>query len=88
MERDEQRDSKIVTKCDVYQWNKNENVLTLGLLHPLHIPYQKYEEILMDFNKGLPMLDEKEKIFVVVDRLTRYTYFMAVKKIDSIKQTA
>jgi hypothetical protein len=54
--------------------------MTLGLLHPLHIPEQKWEEISMDFIEGLPMSDGKEKIFVVVDRLTKYAHFMEVRK--------
>jgi hypothetical protein len=43
---------KFVAECDTCQRNKNENVMTPGLLHPLHIPNQKWEEILMDFIEG------------------------------------
>jgi hypothetical protein len=32
------------------------------------------------------MSDGKDKIFVVVDRLTKYAHFMAVRKTDSTKQ--
>lgn len=42
----------------------------------------------MDFIDGLPMSNGKKKIFVVVDRLTKYAHFMAVKKTDSTKQIA
>jgi hypothetical protein len=34
---------KYVAKCDLCQRKKNENVLTPRLLHPLHIPNQKWE---------------------------------------------
>jgi hypothetical protein len=61
---------KFVVECEICQRNKNENVMTPGLLHPLHIPDQKWEEISMDFIEGLPMSDGKDKFFVVVDRLT------------------
>jgi hypothetical protein len=67
---------KYVSKCDLYQRNKNKNVSTLGLLHPLHIPNKKWEEIPMDFIEGLPISDGKYKILVVVDRLTKYAHFM------------
>jgi hypothetical protein len=62
--------------------------MTPGLLHPLHIPEQKWEEISMDFIEGLPMSNGKDKNFVVVDRLTKYAHFMAARKIDSTKKIA
>jgi hypothetical protein len=55
---------KFVAECDTCQRNKNENVMTQGLLHPLHIPNQKWEEISMDFIDELPMSDGKDRIFV------------------------
>ena len=42
----------------------------------------------MDFIEGLLLSEVKDKIFVVVDRLTKYAHFMGVKKIDSTKQIA
>ena len=62
--------------------------MTLGLLHPLHIPKQKWEEIFMDFIEGLHLSDGKDKILVVVDRLMKYAHFMGIKKTDSTKQIA
>jgi hypothetical protein len=40
------------------------------------------------FIEGLPMFDGKDKNCVVVDRLTKYAHFMAVRKTDSTKQIA
>ena len=77
-----------VAKCDKCQRNKRENVLTLGLLHALHILNQKWEEISMDFINGLPPSEGKDKILVVVDRLTKFSHFMAIKKIDKAKKIA
>ena len=62
--------------------------MTLGLLHPLNIPNQKWEEISMDFIEGLPIFDGKDKIFVVVDIFTKYAHFIAIKKTNSAKQIA
>lgn len=42
----------------------------------------------MDFIEGLPMSDGKDNIFAIVDRLTKYTHFMAIKKTDTTKQIA
>ena len=77
---------KYAAKCDICQRNKSDNVPTRGLLHPLRIPNQKWEEISMDFIEGRPASDGKDKIFVVVDRLTKYAHFLVIKKTDTTKQ--
>jgi len=77
---------KYVAECDLCQRNKSENILTPGVLHPLDIPNQKWEEISMDFIEGLPILEGKDKILVIVDRLTKYAHFMGVRKTNSAKQ--
>jgi hypothetical protein len=79
---------KYVVECDLCQRNKNENVSTPKLLHPLQIPNQKWEEISIDFIEGLPISNGKDKILVVVDRLTKYAHFIGVRKTDSTKQMA
>ena len=77
---------KYVAECDTCQRNKSENVMSPRLLHPLHIPTQKWEEISMDFIEGLLVSKGKENFFVVVDRLTKYAHFIGIKKTDSAKQ--
>ena len=62
--------------------------MTPGLLRLLHIPTQKWEEISMDFIEKLPVSEGNEKIFMVVDRLTKYAHFMGIKNTDSAKQIA
>ena len=42
----------------------------------------------MDFIEGLPISDGKDKILLVVDRLTKYAHFIRVKRTDSAKETA
>ena len=42
----------------------------------------------MDFIEDLPISDGKDKILVVVDRLTKYAHFIGVKRTDSAKETA
>ena len=51
---------RFVAECETCQRNKNENVTTPRLLHPLHILEQKWREISMDFIEGLPMSEGKE----------------------------
>jgi len=50
----------------------------VGLLQPLPIPERKWESISMDFITGLPMVQGKDRIFVVVDQLMKYTHLFAI----------
>ena len=49
-----------------------------GMLQPLPIPDQKWESISMDFITGLPRVQGKDCIYVVVDRLTKFSHFFAI----------
>jgi hypothetical protein len=61
---------RFVAECLVFQKNKVETIKTLGLLQPLAIPSQRWEEVSMDFIIGLPKSEGKSVIMVIVDRLT------------------
>jgi hypothetical protein len=51
-----------------------------GLLQPLKIPEQKWEEIGMNFIVGLPRTSAGyDSIWVIVDRLTKVAHFIPVK---------
>ena len=69
---------KFVAEFLVYQQNKVETIKTLGLLLPLSIPSQRWEEVSMDFITNLPKSEGKSVIMVVVDRLTKYAHFCAL----------
>jgi hypothetical protein len=56
-----------VLECVVFQHNKGETIKTLGLLQPLAIPSQYWEEVSMDFIIGLPRSKGNTFIVVVVD---------------------
>jgi hypothetical protein len=66
---------RFVAECVVCQQNKVETIKTPGLLQPLSIPSQRWEEISMDFITGLPKSEGKSVIMVIVDRLTKYAHF-------------
>lgn len=67
-----------VKLCPVCQKNKSEHNLQPGLLHPLPIPEMAWTHISMDFIEGLPKSDNKDVIWVIVDRFTKYAHFVAL----------
>ncbi|GJT16655.1 retrotransposable element Tf2 [Tanacetum coccineum] len=68
---------QLVKECDVYHIYKSDLAAYPGLLQPLSIPATIWSSISMDFVEGLLKSQGKTVIFVVVDRLKKYAYFVA-----------
>jgi hypothetical protein len=79
---------KCVRECQVFQRNKGETSKSPGLLQPLHIPNQIWEDISMDFIIVLPKSEGKDAIFVVVYRITKYAHFYGIQSTYTIIQVA
>lgn len=77
-----------VRHCDICQRNKQKNLCTLQLLQPLPIPENIWEDISMDFIEGLPLMQDKSIIMVVVDRLTKFSHFYSIKHLFIVQQVA
>ncbi|KAL4019190.1 hypothetical protein IC575_022834 [Cucumis melo] len=77
-----------VEQCEVCQRNKYEATKPAGVLQPLPIPDKILEDWTMDFIEGLPRAGGMNVIMVVVDRLTKYAYFITLKHPFSAKQVA
>ncbi|GAU19157.1 hypothetical protein TSUD_79800 [Trifolium subterraneum] len=77
-----------VQKCIVCQQAKTTNTSPAGLLQPLPIPSQVWEDIAMDFITGLPSSFGYNTIMVVVDRLTKYADFIPMKSDYTSKSVA
>lgn len=69
---------EMVESCPICQVNKPEHVRSPGLLRSLPIPDQAWAYITMDFIEQLPKSKGNEMIWVVVDRLTKYSHFIAL----------
>lgn len=71
--------NKWVSKCDTCQRVQIVYVHPPELLQPLPIPDLPWQDIAMDSIEGLPSSNQKNAILVVIDRLTKYGHFLALK---------
>jgi len=68
-----------VKQCVVCQQAKHTNTLPAGLLAPLPTPEGAWQQISMDFIKGLPLSHSFNVILVVVYRFIKYAHFVPLK---------
>lgn len=83
------RDIKsFVAACDQCQRQNHETINPPGLLQPLPIPEDVWFDVSMDFVDGLPLSLNKNAILVVVDRLSKYSHFIAISHPYTASQIA
>ena len=75
--------------CQQCQQVKAEHQKPSDLLEPLEIPEWKWENITMDFVSGLPRTQRgHDAIWVIVDRLTKFTHFLLISMKYSLEKLA
>jgi hypothetical protein len=68
-----------VQSCSICQQSKYDRTKSPGLLQPLPVPDSAWQVISMDFIEGLPLSHSSNCILVVVDLLTKYAHFVALR---------
>ena len=76
-----------IRRCLTCQQVKAEHQRPAGLLQPLEIAEWKWEHITMDFVTHLPRtLRKHDAVWVIVDRLTKSTHFLAVRMTFTLEE--
>lgn len=78
----------LVQQCFTCQKNKYETQSLAGLLQPLSVPEQIWEDNSLDFIVGLPKSDGYDAILVVVHRLSKYCHFIPLSHPYAAKSVA
>jgi hypothetical protein len=65
-----------VRGCEVCQRNKTEHLHPVGLLQPLSVPSEVWNDISMDFIEGFPKVGGKSVVLTVVDRFSKLAHFI------------
>lgn len=76
-----------VQTCDVCQKTKHDRSKPPGFLNPLQIPDGPFEVISMDFITGLPPSQGFDAILVIVDKFTKYGFFIPTTSTVTAAQT-
>lgn len=70
---------KHMAECIICQRNKHEAMAPVGLLQPLPIPNQVWDDITMDFVDWLPKSQGFDTLMMVVDRPSKYSHFIPLR---------
>lgn len=85
---------EVVDNCDICNKTKTRRHKPYGLLEPLPTPTAAWSSISMDFITGIPESKDPatgvsyDSIWVVVDRLTKWAYFLPCSKTTTAEQLA
>ena len=89
-----QKVTAYIRKCQQCRQNKPDRHEVYGQPQAMPVPTVPWDEVTMDFITGLPPSKDPftkepyDSILVMVDRLTKYTHFVPIRKNASVKDTA
>jgi hypothetical protein len=69
-----------VRSCLQCQRNKAARHQPYGLLTPMELPYAPWQSIAMDFITDLPLSEQCDQLWVIVDRFTKMAHFIPLLK--------
>ena len=69
-----------VRSCPKCQQNKASRHQPYGLTSPLELPYAPWQSIAMDFITELPLSDNCDQLWVVIDRFTKMAHFLPLPR--------
>jgi hypothetical protein len=78
-----------VRSCDSCQRNKTSNQKPIGLLKPLEIPTERFEQVSMDFITTFPVTKENhDAVMVIVYKRTKLVMFIPTRTDMDTVETA
>ncbi len=81
--------ARYVSTCPVCQRTKGSNQKPIGLLRPLAVPAERWDQVTMDFITGLPTTTTGcDAITSFVDKLSKMVHFAAGRKSDTAQTVA
>jgi hypothetical protein len=69
-----------VRSCLERQKDKATRHKPYGLLSPLELPYAPCTSIAMEFITDLPLSEDCDQLWVIIDRFTKMAHFIPLKK--------
>ena len=69
-----------VRSCPECQKNKTARHQPYSLSSPLELPYAPWQTIAMDFVTELPVSEESDQLWMVIDRFTKMAHFLPLKQ--------
>jgi len=70
----------LVRSCPKYQQNKASRHPPYGLSSPLELPYAPWQSIAMDFITELPISEECDQLWVIIDRFPKMAHLLPLKR--------
>ena len=79
---------KYVCHCNTYKRSKDSKFKKQGVLRPLLVPGQRWQDISIDFVIGIPVVKNVNAICNIVDRFSKKRHHIATNKEIDVERLA